>query len=81
MTHDIPLRLNRYYLLRNNKHQFFYIKVDALGGRSATCSIISATGGQCESGVKFRRGWLEDNLQMEIQNEARIVELKLCGLV
>lgn len=81
MTHYIPLRLNRYYLIRNNEHQFFYIKVDALGGRLATCSTISATGGQCKNGVKFRREWLEDNLQMEIQNEARIVELKLRGLV
>lgn len=81
MTHDIPLRLNRYYLLKNNRSKFFYIKIDSLGTRSVTCSIVAATGGQCESGVKFRRGWLEDNLQMEIQNEERIVELKLRGLV
>ena len=81
MTHDIPLRLNRYYLLRNNKHQFFYIKVDAIDNRTVTCSILGTISRMCEHGVTFRRSWLEDNLQMEIQNEARIVELKLRGLV
>lgn len=81
MTHDIPLRLNRYYLLRNNGGKYFYLKIDGIDRTMVTCSILGTSSGVCERGVKFRRSWLEDNLQMEIQNEARIVELKLRGLV
>ena len=81
MTHDIPLRLNHYYLAKDKGVSYFYFKVDAIDNRTVTCSILGTTSRTCEHGVTFKRSWLEDNLQMEIQNEARIVELKLRGLV